>query len=210
MAFQVPTGNPIKHRYTDFGKDRIEYAKWKFRIRDVFKIKYLYTMVHDWVVEEGWAPRDGAQFPETYYVNRDNPTRGKEVFIRWRLGKKPDGLGKNPMFWAVIDLNWKFVGWKETEIVWRGQKVRADRSEIEMECFGAIVIDKERMFQKGVLGRFKNVFVHRVLKRPLELHKKDLKSSVYRLRDLMMAYLQQPTFLPESESGEFYVKRTME
>lgn len=210
MAFQQPTDNPIKHRYTDFGKDKVDVAKWRLVVRDAYNLIYVYTMLHDWLMEEDWAPRDDSKFPESYYVNREHPKHGKEIWIRWRLSKKPEGMPKTKRWEYKMDLQWKIIGLKETEIVWKGQKVKADRAEIELELVAYLVIDVEGEFGKGPFKWLKDLYYKRVISRQSAVHWKAVYSDAYRLRDLVSNYMKLETFMPEKEAGEFYLKRTLE
>ncbi len=209
MAFQQPTENPIKHRFLDFGKDRIEIANWVIQVRDAYNLSYVYTMIHDWIVEEGWGDRDDSLFPETYYMQRENPAWGKEIWLRWRLTKKPPG-GKGELFNYMLDLDWKMVGLKETEIAWKGQKVKADRSEFELTCRGALVIDKTKQWKSWPFSEIKEMYIRRTLRHKLSMHRKNIYADSYRLRDIVMNYLKLETFMPVKEGGEMYLKRTLE
>lgn len=209
MAFQQSTENPIKHRFLDFGKERMEFASWVIQVRDAYNLTYAYTMIHDWIVEEGWADRDDTRFRETYYMQREHPTLGKEIWLRWRLEKQPPGT-KGKLFTYMMDLDFKILGLKDTEVAWRGQKVKADRSEFELTCRGALVIDKTQEWKQWPFKNIKEIYTRRVLRQQIIMHRKAIYSDCYRLRDLVMNYLKLETFMPVKESGEFFVKRTLE
>ncbi len=212
MAFQQSTQNPIKHRFTDFGQERIEVASWIIQVRDAYNLSYAYTMIHDWTNEEDWSPRDDYIFPETYYMQREHPQFGKEIWLRWRLTKRPSGLKATeaPLFWYMMDLDFKILGLKDTEIAWKGQKVKADKSEFELTCRAALVIDKDRAWEKSILKPWKEFYTRRVMRNKILMHRRNIYSDAYRLRDLVMNYLKLETFMPMKEAGEFFVKRTME
>jgi len=210
MAFQQPTDNPIKHRFTDFGKDRLQVAKWTVTVRDAYNLLYVYTMVHDWLVEEGWASSDDADFGETYYTQRESPKAGKEIWVRWRLRRQPEGVPKAKLFTYMMDLNWKIIGMKSTEIVYRGQKVKADRGEVELECVAALVFDEDAAWEKSMFKPFKQMMIKRVLQKQRLMHMNNIYNDAYRLRSLVTNYLKVETFMGEKEAGEFYMKRTLE
>lgn len=201
--------NPIKHRFSDFGKDRINVAEWTIRIRDAYNLPYIYMMVHDWMQEEGWVPREDHFFPETFYIQRDNPALGKEIWIRWRCTRFPPGA-KSSFFTYAIDLDWKLVGLKEVEISWKGQKVKADRAEFELICRAALIIDKTKEWSTWPLAQIKNLYSKRMLRQKGLMHEKNIYADAYRLRDMVMNYLKLETFMPVKEAGEFYLKRTLE
>ena len=209
MALQQPSENPIKHRFTDFGQERIEVANWVIQVRDAYNLLYTYQMLHDWLVEEGWGPIDGSQFHETYYVQREHPVFGKELWFRWRLQKQPPAT-KGTLFYYMMDLDFKIIGLKETEIIWKGQKVPADRSEFELTCRAALIIDKGKEWEKSLFKGIKELYTKRILRQQLAMHRKNIYSDAYRLRDLVTNYLKLETFMPMKEAGEFFVKRTFE
>jgi hypothetical protein len=215
MAFQQPTlsDNKIIHRFTALGGERIPVTDWTIQVRDAYNLGYVYTMVHDWIIEEGWGragenPRDDSFFPETYYMQREHPTFGKEIWLRWRL-TKPAGPGKS-MFRYMMDVDWKIIGLKDTEIAWKGQKVKADKGEFEVFVRSALLIDNEKEWTKWPFKNIKDFYVKRQMRTKITMHKKTIYSDTYRFRDLVMNYLKLETFMPTKELGEFYLKRTLE
>lgn len=209
MAFQQPSDNVIKHRFTDFGQDRIGVAEWVIQVRDAYNLSYVYTMVHDWIVEEGWGPRDDSEFPETYYMQRESPAFGKEIWLRWRLTRPPPGPGKS-LFHYMMDVDWKILGLKDTEIAWKGQKVKADRSEFEVTCRAALLVDRGKEWKGWPLANIKEMYIRRQMRSKITMHKKNIYADAYRFRDLIMNYLKLETFMPTKEAGEFFLKRTLE
>ena len=205
MAYQHP-GNPLKHRFE--GMERISVAEYYVNVKDAFNLPYVYLMIHDWLMEEGWGGSGDADFGEKMYTHRDHPTFGREIWIRWRLQKSP--ADKSKLFHYTMDLDWHILGLKNTEIVWQGQKVETNKGEFEVQCRAAIVIDKEKQWTKWPFSSFKDLYLKRALRQKLLVHKKTLYADAYRFRDLMMNYLKMETFMPLKEAGEFYVKRTFE
>lgn len=209
MAFQQSTKNPILDRWTQAGCEQIKITEWTVQVRDAYNLGYVYTMIHDWIVEEGWGPRDDMYFPETYYMQREHPTFGKEIWIRWRLTKQPPGT-KGGLFQYAIDLDWKMLGVKDTEIAWKGQKIKADRSEFEPTCRAYLLIDRSGEWKTWPFKDLKDIYMKRTMRQKIGMHRKNIYSDAYRLRDLIMNYLKLETFMPTKEGGEFFVKRTME
>lgn len=206
---------PIKHRFAD--KEVIKVADWGLRTRDAYNMMYVYLMAHDWAVEEEWAPRDDTFFPETFYVQRDNPTMGKEIWVRWRLAKKapeapygPPGKPPTGLFTYIMDLNWKLIGLKEIEVPWKGQKIKADKCEFELLTTAYLVIDTAGEWKAWPFSKIKDLFTKRVMRQKILVHRKNIYNDSYRLRDLIFNYLKLETFMPVKEAGDFYLKRTME
>ena len=108
----------LRHRYTDYGEDRIQVASWYVKYKEVFNLKHLYTLVHEWLFEEGWCTRKDEDFPEIMYSQRDS-SFGKDLWVRWRLKKNPEGTPKKgPAFFQYeFDIEYHTVGIKDTEII---------------------------------------------------------------------------------------------
>jgi hypothetical protein len=209
MAFQQSSDQPIKHRFQDYGLDRIQVAEWLIRIRDAYNLNYAYTMIHDWIVEENWGPRDDTKFPEVYYTQHESPAFGKHIWWRWRLLKQPPGT-TGSLFKYAMDLDFKVLGLKDTEIAWKGQKVKTDRSEFEMQCRGALLIDVSKQWKGWPWSNIKELYTRRTMRQQIARHRRGIYADCYKLRDLVMGYMKLETFMPMKEAGEFFVKRTME
>src|SRR3989338_4285968 len=179
MAFQQATDGTIKHRMS--GLETVEVATWKVNVKEAYNLNYLYTILHDWLVEEGWATKEEAEFPETYYQQRDNPNFGKELRIRWRL-KRPSVEPENKIFSYMMDIDFYTLGIKDTEITHKGQKIKADKSEFEIACSAMVVIDREGFIGKSIFKDFKKLLLERVLKQHFLMHKKAVYASSYRFR----------------------------
>ena len=208
MAFAPHAKNPIKHFLDDYTKDeRLDIAKWRLVIRDAFDLGYFYKILHDWLIEEGFGPDDDPVFPELYYLQREDPTFGKEIQIRWRLTKKPDApTKKNLLFTYEIDLYIKLLGVKSTEIVWKGQKLKADKGELEIECVGNLAIDKDKTWEKSAFKKIKEVYYKRIIANQFVVHKGEVHMFTYRLRDFITKYFKTATF-GKIKDAEFYVTR---
>jgi len=209
MAFQQAIDNPIVDRWTWLECERVKVTEWIIQVRDAYNLNYAYTMIHDWILEEGWGPRDDMFFPETYYMQREHPTFGKEIWLRWRLTKNPPAT-KGGLFTYMMDVDWKMLGVKDTEIAWKGQKIKADRSEFEVTCKANLLIDRKGEWKTWPFANIKELYTRRIMRQKIAMHKKSIYADAYRLRDLMMNYLKLETFMPTKETGEFFVKRTLE
>jgi len=210
MAFQQPTDTPIKHRLIDVSDRRLELTKWKINVKDTFNLGYLYTVLHDWLVEEGWAPRDDKEFQENLYLQRDNPNFGKELRIRWRC-KKDEPLGqKSGVFAYTLDLDFYLNGLKDAEIVWRGQKIKAQKGEFELEVIASLIPFPKEEWAKSPWKSLRDIMLKRTIKAQFGMHKKAVIESSYRLRDFLLTYFKLQTLYPEKEGAEFYTKKNFE
>jgi hypothetical protein len=198
----------IKHRYSDFGKEYLVAAQFKMKHKDYFSWKYLYTLIHEWVVEEGYATRSDADFPEIFYMHRETPKAGNEIWVYWRLTKNPV---KNPFWRYDLDIDVHLVGIRDTEIMYKGKKYKVNWGEPEVKVWAKCVADYQREWEKSpIMSRLKHLFFKRIIKNDFERHKKELYREAYRLQEAVKTYFKLSTYLPEVEGQKFYGTKPVE
>jgi len=197
----------LKHRFS--GVEKIDTAKFTITYKDVFSLKYVYFLLHEWLVEQGYCSEKDEQFPEMYYLQKENPAVGKEIWWRWRLGKQPAGAVK---FWRfMLDIDVHVLGLNDAEIMVKDKKIKVNKGEIEFQVASYVVYDVGKEWEKSSwLKPFKKVYVERVAKSKVSELKKELNTDVYRLQDALKTYLKLENLLPEKEGEGFWNKRTGE
>ncbi|MBN2112089.1 hypothetical protein JW707_03235 [Candidatus Woesearchaeota archaeon] len=191
----------IKHRYTDFNKEYLEAAKFKLKHKDYFSWKYLYMLMHEWLVEEGYAPREDEDFPEEFYMHREHQKSGTEVWVYWRMTKNPV---PNPFWRYDLDLDVHIVLMRDTEIMFQGKKYKVNWGEPEIKIWAKCVADYSRSWKGPIMGKLRQIFFKRIIKRDFEMHKKELYREAYRLQEAIKTYFKLSTYLPEIEGQKFY------
>ena len=192
----------IKHRYTDFGKEYLVAAQFKMKHKDYFSWKYLYTLMHEWLVEEGYATRDDTTFPEMQYMHRENQKSGNEVWLYWRLQKQPV---PNSFFRYDFDVDVHIVLMKDAEIMVEGKKYKVNWGEPEVKVWAKVIFDHKKEWEKSpVMSKLKQVFFKRINKRNFEMHKKQLYQEAYRFQEAVKTYFKLSTYLPEVEGQNYY------
>ncbi len=192
----------IKHRYTDFDQDYLVAAQFKIKHKDYFSWKYLYTLIHEWLVEEGYGTRDDKSFPEVMYMQRENQKSGNEVWVYWRLTKNPV---KSPFWRYDLDIDIHLVLLKDTEILFDNKKYKVNWGEPEVKIWAKCVADYRREWTKSpFMKKLKKIFYKRIIKRDFEMHKKELYREAYRLQEAVKTYFKLSTYLPEIEGQKFY------
>ncbi len=195
-----------EHRFTPYDKDYLEpIPSIQVKHKDYFNMKYLYTLMHEWLVEEDWCSRDDSSFPEAYYLQRESQKSGTELWIRWRLQKNP----VNNQYWLfLLDLDIHVILLKEAEIVHEGVKYKANWGEPEIVMTAKILADANNKWKTHpFLKNIHKLYWKRIFKRDFEKQKKDLYHEVYRLQEAIKTYLKIQTYLPEAEGQEFWQKR---
>lgn len=200
----------IKHRYTDFGADKNEVQKFSVKYKDVFSFGYFYTLLHEWMVENDYATRSDEDFKEVFYLQRDSPTAGKELWVRWRCSKIPSGT-ESKLWRYDIDVDVHVLGMREVEFVYKGQKLRADKGEVEVSVVANLIVDYEKAWGKHAwLKNYKNFLLKKVFKKQKEFHENELNKDAEDLQVAIKSYLKLETYLPAIEQPKFWKTRVPE
>ena len=173
---------------SDPDKRKVFNQPFFFRIKDVdiFNIKALYTMIHEWFVEEEFC-KDEDKFPEIYLRERITPKRGKEILIFWRLHKQPFGIS---FYNRSYDVLIKCIGLKDVEVMQEGKKFKLQRGAFEIKVWAQLEYDAQSVWRKHpILKYFLEIFVHRLYKKEMEMHREELKQEVESLQNSIKDYL---------------------
>ena len=87
--------------------------------KDYFNMRDFYVVLHEWLIEEGWAQRVDEQWPERFYLQREVQNIGNELWIWWRFEKFPHGIFNSYYKWQM-DVDFHIILLKEVEIVRNG------------------------------------------------------------------------------------------
>jgi len=186
----------IKHRFT--GEEYIDaiYDE-RVKYKDYFHMKNLYIMLHEWLVEEGWATRDDKSWPEIFYLHRWTQTAGQEIRIWWRFKKTPTGSSYY-QYW--LDVDFLVIGLRPEDVIYKGEKYKANWGEVEVKLRARLIADYKHTWRNHwFLKHIHEIFRKRIFKRDLEMHKKELYRDIQRLQEAVKTYLNLKTYLPEPE-----------
>lgn len=195
----------IKNRANEFqGRDFAPVATYKVAYKDVFSLNYLYFLLHEWFVDEGWVNRDkDEEFPEVYYLQRDHPQSGQEIWVRWRLKKDAGKLYRNYM-----DIDIHVMGLKDVEVLLNGQKVRANKGEVEIQVKAIAQTDPDKVWENHpFLKHFKSIILYRILGRNFSSQKAKLYGDAYDLQTAIKTYLRLQSYGGEPEARMFFAKK---
>jgi hypothetical protein len=168
--------------------------------KDVFSLQNLYELLREWFIENGYTKRDEEKFPEIFYLQRETPG-GREVQFRWRFTKNPI-WHTSKLFRYDIDVDCIVRQLKDVEIAWKGQKLKADKGQVEIQVASKLVLDYESAWQKTpFFMSFKDLLVNRLLKRKIDQATKEVVGDATGLQDAIKTYLKLETYLPEGPAG---------
>jgi len=183
-----------------------EVPEFKVKFSDVFSLRNLYVMMHEMMLEEGWAgsknDSDGTDV-ETYYsenvFQKAGHRGGKEMWIYWRLQKPPGGRPHNYFHYHLdIDMHMAYI--QNIEVVHQGKKVQAQKGEIEFFFRPWIEGDpKEEWRNHWLLKNFIHIYEHRIMHKDLLKKEKEIWQEAYKVQSKIKQYLELRNYMPTPE-----------
>jgi hypothetical protein len=162
----------------DNPKERLVYkSNVYFRIKsiDVFNLKAIYTVLHEWFVEEEFC-EDDQGFPEIYFRERNTQKRGKEIILYWRFSKTPFGI---KFYRRTLDLMIKVIAVKNVEVLQEGKKFELQKGLFEIKMWGYLEYDAEKHWRDHwFLKHFLEMYVKRIAKDDMEVHRNEMLRDV--------------------------------
>jgi hypothetical protein len=194
----------VRHKYTD-----VDYKQVTFYVvnrKDLFILENLYLLMHEWLIEHGYANRFDPTFPEKYYWHREGPA-GKEIWWRWRPNRYPL---RNKLWRFDLDIDVHVLPMKDVEAVLGGKKYKVNSGEVEVQVGANLIRDPEGIMKKGLFKDFKKLMYNRLWKQQFDMLERELYREANELRDAVNTFLTIDTFLPTKEAPEFWPKRVPE
>jgi hypothetical protein len=192
--------------------NEIKIPETRVKFKDVFNLKNLYVMMHEYLIEEKWFGKGGptGTHPgaihsniETLYLEKfcqkGLHSGGKEMWIYWRLFKKPEGKYSGYIKYRLnIDFHGVYI--QNREIMHQGKKIPVQWGELEIFFNGAVQTDYEDKWKNhAFLKHWQELYEKRIISQELEKHEKMLWREIYRLTNVVKRYLDMRVFLPTPE-----------
>jgi len=189
------------------GKYIVEIPQFKVKYSDVFSLRNLYIMLHEFLLEEGWVGVDGNadhEDIETLYsenvYQRGIHKGGKEIWFWWRAYKHPEGKYSGYLR-NLLDIDAHVVYLQDVEVVQQGKKMTVQKGEIEMFFRARIESDyqPEKWSEHWFLKHIKPLYEKRIIHAEIQKREKELWRDAYRIHSKIKQYLQLRTYVPVSE-----------
>ncbi len=192
--------------------NEIKIPETKVKFKDVFNLKNLYVMMHEYLVEEKWFGKEGPvkgdpskqhRVIEDLYLEKfcqkGLHSGGKEMWIYWRLFKKPEGRYSGYIKYRLnIDFHGVYI--QNREIMHQGKKITVQWGELEIFFNGAVQTDYEDKWKEHwFLKHWQDLYEKRIMSQELEKHEKMLWREIYRLTNVVKRYLDMRVFMPTPE-----------
>jgi len=179
-------------------------ATQSIKYEDVFNMKELYKAIRDWLITNSYVTSKSSENMEKYYLEKYNPAGAREIWVWWRTNRSPH---ESKYFKFHMNVDYHVLNMKDVEIMHQGQKLKANKGEVEVMINCWLETEAEVSVEKSFLGLLwlTNWFRKRAYKKQIEAHKDDLKDDFERLQAFIKQFLELKSFLPKTEM--FYPSR---
>ncbi|MFC1769313.1 hypothetical protein ACFLZX_06145 [Nanoarchaeota archaeon] len=178
--------------------------EFRVKYKDVFHMKNLYVMLHEYLLDEGFVDTTGDhnEIEKLYMektIQKGIHGGGKEMWIWWRLIKKPEGKYSG-FFRHHLDIDFHLMYGKDTELLHQGKKIKANSGELEIFFRPWIEADSQgkwhgHWFLKHALP----LYIERIMSHDLDKREKELWREAYRVQGQVKKYLDLRQFIPVAE-----------
>jgi hypothetical protein len=190
----------------------------KVKYKDVFHLKNMYVMMHEYLIEEGFVDESGTHaqaghnYIEKLYMEKfcqaGLHAGGKEMWIWWRTIKKPETKYQG-YYQYHLDVDFHVVYAQPPEkkakdaqvLISQGKKIpNLIFGEVEMFFKGWIEADYNDQWETHPwLKHFHKLYYTRVLSHEFDKREKELWRDVFKLTSKVKRFLNMRTFIPVPE-----------
>lgn len=196
----------IKNKYTEHTAIKEIVDDTRVKHSDFVNLKYLYTMCHEWLIENNWGPAKDDSWPERLYMHRWTQKQGEEIWIWWRMRKH-----MNQFFRCDFDIDWHMVGLKPAEVVHNGKKYKGEKGTTEFKIYVKLIFDPQHGFEKaGWISNLKETFWQRIYYKDFLGFRKQVYHDIYKFKHAIKTYFRLPLYLPEAEGHKFWKDKNMQ
>ncbi|MBR9699660.1 hypothetical protein GOV09_04345, partial [Candidatus Woesearchaeota archaeon] len=190
-----------------------EVTPFKVKYNDVFHLKNLYVMMHEYLVDEGWYGDDGlGDSPsnthrdiEKLYMERHHQKSthkgGMELWLWWRMKKHPFGGKVQGYYQYHLDIDFHGMYMQKIEIMHQGKKLNVDKGELEIFFRPKLVRlpAGDKWADHWFMKHFQGIYEKRIMSTDFDKLEKELWREAYRLQGTIKAYLNLRNFIPIPE-----------
>ncbi len=189
-----------------------EVPEFKIKYSDVFHLKNLYIMLHEYLVDEQWTgdggmavdPSDTHKDIEKFYYEKHHQKAihrgGTEIWVWWRLKKNPFGKNNN-YYQFTMDIDFHGVYLQKQEIMHQGKKIKVDKGELEISFRPKLVRWSTALEWQNhwLLKHVQDIYERRIIEQDLDKLEKELWRESYKVQAVVKQYLNLRNFIPVAE-----------
>jgi hypothetical protein len=176
----------------------IEVAEFEIEHEDVFHLKNIYKLIHDWFGLYNFSAIDtNDERIETLYFERVLGNGLLEHHIWWRAHNIPK---KNKYYKYFLKLDFQTLNMGKHEVTHKGVKVKTNKGNLILRCRSYVLLDYKMEWRNHpILRLFEGFFIKRIYKNQVDFLRSDLWIKTYKLHDVIKQYMQlkTSTVMPE-------------
>ena len=181
-------------------------AEFVVKFNDVFHLRNLYVMLHEYLKEEGWSGMQGASDHsdiETLYLEKIDQKSfhagGKEMWVYWRLWKFSENK-LNYFSRNLLNVDFNIKNMNDVEIMHQGKKLKVQSGRLDIMITARIEMDyKDEWEHHWFLKHFLEFYIARLFSHEFEKREKELWREAYKLQGKIKRFLEMHTFIPTPE-----------
>jgi hypothetical protein len=176
--------------YTLRGDSERDYkvAQYELEYENVYHLKNLYWLMHEWFEIEGFKSLDNDGFFESLYWHRIKPEGNMEHHVWWRAKFEWEN---NSYYRYFVKMDMQTLNMGKTELMSRGKKYSVNQGDVIIRVEAYIQLDYKNKWQKHwFLKHFDEWYRKRFFKHQIEDLRVDLYKIIYRLQDTVKQYLE--------------------
>jgi len=164
-------------------------TKFEIENEEVFHLKNLYKLVHEWLGDEGFNAVDTPDDKfETLYMDVTKASGDKEHHIWWRTVMVPRN---NNYYRYFLKIDWQTLNVKKIEIMHKGQKFSTNKADVIIRVEAWLQLDyNDKWKDSAILRFFDKWFRRRFYLEKVQSYRDDLYATAFRLHTTIKQYLQ--------------------
>ena len=174
-------------------EDRLVFkGEFYFRVKakDIINIRQLYTVVHEWFVEEEWCD-DEDKFPE-HFIWDKRVGKFNDYIIYWNFS---DPIGGDRFTQRSCTVEWRILGMKDIEIQHNGTKIKTQQGTVEIKTWWALEYDSDMIWREHwLLKHLLKFYVFRMFKKQFEIKRQKVFRDAKGLQSALKEYFNTFTF----------------
>ena len=194
------------------GSEIRKIPEFRVKYSDIFHLKNLYVMMHEYLIDENWygeggpmdQPSNSHRDIEKLYMERHHQRGlhrgGKEYWIWWRVRKNPF-LKFHGYYYFELDIDFHGMYMQKIELIHQGKKINVDKGELEIFFRPKLVRTPtaEKWKDHWFLKHFYEIYEKRIWEQDIDKLEKELWQEAYRFQGVVKAYLNLRNFIPVPE-----------
>ncbi|HLC99161.1 MAG TPA: hypothetical protein VJC00_04095 [Candidatus Nanoarchaeia archaeon] len=177
---------------------KVPGLKTRVKYYGIFDFKQIYRDIKEKLIDLGYmdSVAGSRNMMETYYSEKrsSDPREAKTMWLWWRTKKREEG---SPFYEQQMGLDFHLRYVKDVEVMFEGEKKRAQQGEIEVWVKGDLMIDPDDEWKNHwFLKHFLSIMVRRIWRKQRESRKNSTITDTLKLQAFVKESFEVLHFMP--------------